>query len=63
MATDADFSAPPEREPAQKVDPIDELKRIIGEQATDPLPSRGLRLRPQQYLDKSETSSKPCRGE
>ena len=25
-----------EREPAQKVDPIDELKRIIGEQDTEP---------------------------
>jgi hypothetical protein len=41
MAMDADFSSRgkpsvPERESAEKVDQIDELKRIIGEQDTEP---------------------------
>jgi hypothetical protein len=41
MAMDADFSSrrepsTPKRQLAEKVDPIDELKRIIGEQETEP---------------------------
>jgi hypothetical protein len=45
-AVDADSSAysettsPPAREPAQKLDQIDELLRIVGEQEKDPRPRR-----------------------
>ncbi len=45
MAQDADFSRggeprTPEPEPAQKVDPIDELMRIVGVQGKEPPPRR-----------------------